>query len=52
MDYDIQFPFTLETKHLIIKPQFDLNIPVNVLDLSTKRAFGNFELEITVPLKF
>jgi len=52
MDYELHIPLTLETKHITVKPQFDLIMPVNVLDLSTKTAFGNFDLEITVPFKF
>jgi hypothetical protein len=52
MDYELGFPLTLETNHLILKPVFYLIIPVNVLDLSTKNNFGDFSLEITVPFKF
>ena len=52
MDYEIGFPLSLETKHLVIKPQMFIIIPVNVLDLSSKSAFGDFELEVTVPFSF
>ena len=52
MDYEVGFPLSLETKHLVIKPQMFIIIPVNVLDLSTKSAFGDFELEVTVPFSF
>ncbi|MFI5144351.1 MAG: hypothetical protein ACHQJ4_02030 [Ignavibacteria bacterium] len=45
-------PLSLETKHLVIKPQMFIIVPVNVLDLSTKSAFGDFELEVTVPFSF
>ncbi len=52
MDYEIGLPLTLETKHLIVKPQMFLIIPVNVLDLSSKSTFGEFELEVTFPFSF
>jgi hypothetical protein len=52
MDYEIGFPLSLETKHLTVKPQMFIIIPVNVLDLSSKSAFGDFELEVTVPFSF
>lgn len=52
MDYEIGFPLALDTKHLIVKPQIYIIVPVNVLDASTKSAFGDFELEVTVPFSF
>ena len=52
MDYEIGIPLTLETKHLIVKPVYYIIIPVNVLDLSTKKPFGDFSLELTVPFRF
>jgi hypothetical protein len=52
MDYEFGIPLTFESKYIIIKPEFYLVRPVNVLDNSTKSSFGDFSLEITVPFRF
>lgn len=52
MDYELNFPFDLEYKHLIISPSLTYIIPVNVLDASTNHGFLSFMIDLTVPVRF
>ena len=52
LDYEMGLALQYQSRYVNVQPEVDYIIPMNITDVSSKKGFVSFILEIEIPFKF
>lgn len=52
LDYELGLALQYQSRYVNVQPEVDYIIPMNITDVSSKKGFVSFILEIEIPFKF